>query len=135
MATGLPKGKWSNSAITPLVLPKVHLREVVDFKAQRKPKGLSGIEIVEGGHFVCEIRFQGVSCTNLVRSLNSFAPAALKPESEGPAILPFHRLTASIPTHRAADQQKKSSTHRHSEAWAKALAKSNSRVWVATELG
>ena len=128
------KGKWTNSAATPLVLPMSIFREVVDFRVQEKPKGLSGEDYVAQGEFVCEDRFKGYSCRDLVQSLNSHALATLEPEWEGQAILPFRRLTATIPTHWDANRQTNSSTDRFSEAWMQTLGENDPHVWVTKGL-
>ena len=133
-------GSWLNSASTPIVLPNVELMEVVDFTLMRKPLGLSAEDYVSQGKFECEERFKGHSCMELVANLNSYAPDALQPESQGLAILPFHRLTAVISTHQAAIQELDAtqkiqwSAQQVSEAWMNFLAERDTRVWIAGEL-
>lgn len=134
------RGNWSNSPPASLVLPNVEFYEVVDFKLKRKPIGLSGEDYVKRGNFVCEDRFKGHSCMELVVDLNSYTPDALQPESQGLAILPFRRLSAFIPTHQAAFQEIsavqeiQSSTRQVSEAWKNTLAERDPRVWITGEL-
>ena len=136
----LSEGNWSNSDFTPLVLPNVELKEVVDFKLQRKSEKLSAEEYVEQGKFTCEDRYQGYSCLELVTLLNTYVPDVLQPGVRGLAILPYRRLTAFIPTHQAAFQDTgtvqeiQSSIEQVSEAWKKILAERDSRFLIADGL-